>query len=244
LKDGINIETIFDFNVIELTAGQYGDRVIIPFYDETKETMVGFVAVDILGKKKYVRKRVVECLKRNKCEQLPYVELYQLVKKVKESYRKTLYCKGSNTGENLFGFHKLIGNGTTNRVILVEGERDVMKLQQEGFPAVGTHGTHLTQEQSELLRKYDVKEVIIAFDPDAPGQEASRRVYQDNYVDFDNMWELKLEVDPKYYNKETFSELLKKAKEEKGGGSSESARGMIKNEVSLKDRIKKKRFKR
>lgn len=66
-------------------------------------------------------------------------------------------------------------NGNNNSMILCEGYMDAIALHQAGFKnAVATLGTALTQEQSRLMARY-AKEVIISYDSDKAGQNASQR---------------------------------------------------------------------
>ena len=66
-------------------------------------------------------------------------------------------------------------NAGTKRVILVEGQMDVISLHQAGFTdAVATLGTAITDEHAKLLSRY-VDEVLVCYDSDEPGQKATRR---------------------------------------------------------------------
>lgn len=59
--------------------------------------------------------------------------------------------------------------------VIVEGYMDVVGLYDKGVDnAVATMGTALTEEHCQLLRGL-TKRVVTVFDPDAAGQEASRR---------------------------------------------------------------------
>ncbi|MBT9174892.1 MAG: DNA primase [candidate division WS2 bacterium] len=92
-----------------------------------------------------------------------------------------------NIGENilfkksklLYGFYqgkKSIAN--TQSVILVEGYFDVISMHQKGFDqVVGLMGTGLTLEHIDLLNKW-VKEVIIMFDNDEGGLNATSRALE------------------------------------------------------------------
>jgi 5S rRNA maturation endonuclease (ribonuclease M5) len=75
----------------------------------------------------------------------------------------------------LFGIHIAKDYiGKSNTVILVEGPFDVVNLHQHGFKnAVATMGTGISIEQIKLLLKYGAHRVIIAYDPDSAGIEAS-----------------------------------------------------------------------
>lgn len=61
------------------------------------------------------------------------------------------------------------------RLILAEGYMDVIAVNQAGFDnVVATLGTALTQEQAQLMSRY-AKEVIIAYDSDGAGQNATHK---------------------------------------------------------------------
>lgn len=61
------------------------------------------------------------------------------------------------------------------RLILAEGYMDVIAVNQAGFEnVVATLGTALTQEQAQLMSRY-AKEVIIAYDSDGAGQNATHK---------------------------------------------------------------------
>jgi len=62
-----------------------------------------------------------------------------------------------------------------NTVIIVEGYTDVILLSQAGFEnVVATSGTAFTQDQVRLLKKYG-EEVVVLFDPDTAGVQATLR---------------------------------------------------------------------
>lgn len=66
-------------------------------------------------------------------------------------------------------------NADTGRVILVEGQMDVISLYQAGFTdAVATLGTAITEEHARILTRY-VSEVLISYDADEAGQKATKR---------------------------------------------------------------------
>lgn len=76
--------------------------------------------------------------------------------------------------ENLFGMN-FAKNCCEERVILVEGNMDVISLHQAGFQnTVAALGTSFTAEQARLLTKY-TKEIVLTLDADAAGQKAVRR---------------------------------------------------------------------
>lgn len=76
--------------------------------------------------------------------------------------------------DNLFGIN-FAKSVCFERVILVEGNMDVISLHQAGFEnAVAPLGTAFTQEQAKLLARY-TKEIVLMLDSDAAGQKAVRR---------------------------------------------------------------------
>ncbi len=76
--------------------------------------------------------------------------------------------------ENLFAMN-FAKNHCDERIILVEGNMDVISLHQAGFEnAVAALGTSFTSEQAKLLSRY-TKEIVLLMDSDAAGQKAVRR---------------------------------------------------------------------
>lgn len=64
-------------------------------------------------------------------------------------------------------------------VVLVEGGRDSLKSIQYSIPALGILGTgNWSDAKADLLLSLDLKRVIIAFDPDAAGEKATKTVYK------------------------------------------------------------------
>ena len=64
------------------------------------------------------------------------------------------------------------------RVILVEGNMDVISLHQAGFTnAVAALGTAFGEEQVKLLSRY-TKEIVVTLDADEAGQKAVRRTIE------------------------------------------------------------------
>ncbi len=79
--------------------------------------------------------------------------------------------------ENLFGIN-FAKNHCSERIILVEGNMDVISLHQAGFcNAVAPLGTAFTSEQVNLIARY-TKEIVLMLDADAAGQKAAKRASQ------------------------------------------------------------------
>ncbi len=63
----------------------------------------------------------------------------------------------------------------TAQAILCEGQLDTIALHRAGFTqAMAPQGTGFTPDQARLLRRYDVRQVLLAFDSDNAGQKAIR----------------------------------------------------------------------
>jgi DNA primase len=79
-----------------------------------------------------------------------------------------------NKRKNLFALN-VAKKSKQGRIILTEGYMDAITLHQYGFDcAVASLGTALTEEHANILAKY-TKQVILTYDGDEPGQNATRR---------------------------------------------------------------------
>ena len=77
-------------------------------------------------------------------------------------------------GKNLFSLN-FAKNTNTSTMILAEGYMDVIAIHQAGFEnAIATLGTAITADQARRISQY-VKEVIIAYDSDNAGQQATQK---------------------------------------------------------------------
>ena len=79
-----------------------------------------------------------------------------------------------NKRKNLFALNQA-KKSQQGRIILTEGYMDAIALHQYGFDcAVASLGTALTEEHAQLLAKY-TGQVILTYDGDEAGQNATRR---------------------------------------------------------------------
>lgn len=79
--------------------------------------------------------------------------------------------------ENLFAMN-FAKNNCAERIVLVEGNMDVIALHQAGITnAVAALGTSFTAEQVNLISRYS-KEIVLMMDADAAGQKAVRRAFE------------------------------------------------------------------
>ncbi|MDE5737085.1 MAG: DNA primase, partial [Oscillospiraceae bacterium] len=92
---------------------------------------------------------------------------------------KPKYLNTSNTpvfdkGNHLFSLH-FAQNSSSEPLILAEGYMDVIAMNQAGFEnVVATLGTAITPQQARLIARY-TKEVVIAYDSDFAGQNATQK---------------------------------------------------------------------
>ncbi len=79
--------------------------------------------------------------------------------------------------QNLFALNFAKGD-CADRIILVEGNMDVISLHQAGFTnTVAALGTAFGEEQVKLLSRY-TKEIVVTLDADEAGQKAVRRTIE------------------------------------------------------------------
>ena len=89
-------------------------------------------------------------------------------------YLNTAKTPVFDKGRNLFSLNFAKDSSSTH-MILAEGYMDVIAINQAGFSnVVATLGTAITQEQARKLTQY-AKEMIIAYDSDGPGQQATQK---------------------------------------------------------------------
>lgn len=77
--------------------------------------------------------------------------------------------------DNLFALN-YAKNSKADYFILCEGYMDVISMHQAGFDsAIASLGTAFTESQARIISRMGKKEVILAYDSDAPGQTAAQR---------------------------------------------------------------------
>lgn len=103
---------------------------------------------------------------------LPGAENEDQIAKYINTQETPIYSKG----RVLYGLDqaKMVAK-QLDKIILVEGNMDVLACHQHGNKnVVCTSGTALTKEQIKLLQRY-TKTIVLAFDMDSAGQEATQR---------------------------------------------------------------------
>lgn len=210
-KDGISIETVHKFNIVSIEDGYSKYRCLIPFYDHINlNKLVGYVAVNTLSKHEYI-KRIGQILFKMK-----NVKDWKNVRKIYsiliEKYKKAIYLKNSLMRQNLFGLNMLIKqNVDLSKIYLVQGQRDAIKMQQQGFPCVGTHGSHVSVQQLNILRSVGSKTICIMFDSDNAGRQGARKSVQLALQRGFRVFNIDpCGKDPKKYNRQQLLEIINK----------------------------------
>ncbi len=102
---------------------------------------------------------------------------------------KSDYAKYKNTAETMvfqknklvYGIHllkKLKNQGGLKKIILVEGQIDVIAMHRAGFnETVACMGTALTENHAKVLKKY-CDDIVICFDGDTAGEKATLKAIE------------------------------------------------------------------
>lgn len=89
-------------------------------------------------------------------------------------YLNTAKTPVFDKGSNLFSLN-FAKDSSSTIMILAEGYMDVIAINQAGFSnVVATLGTAITPEHARKLSRF-AKEVVIAYDSDGPGQQATQK---------------------------------------------------------------------
>ena len=127
-----------------------------------------------------------------------------------------MYCPGFSSSKHLYGLYEKFDNPKQfDYLVLVEGERDCLKLMQEGINCVSVHGSSLKKEQILMIQKICPHKIFLGFDMDEAGNKA---VEQANNVLKDKIDEIYVlnfpdGKDPKKFNRFELLEMMKFAEE-------------------------------
>ncbi len=184
----INRETVDRYKVFERTWGLYANCVIIPFF--LNKELVGFCAIDILGKSDWLRLNPL---------------------KSEKNYKKVRYPLNFCSSKFLFGYDDC--QKSSDFLVVVEGPREVMKLWQEGFTnSVALLGSYLSDEQKKLISTLCPKNIVLMFDGDDAGVEATTSVAKKLYDLFPNQRTKKCFLprgrDPKTLNRQELEKII------------------------------------
>ncbi|WP_461247491.1 DNA primase, partial [Treponema sp. R6D11] len=123
-----------------------------------------------------------------------------------------------NKSYNLFGLN-LAKSSSAKSIILVEGYMDVVSLHKSGFTsAVASCGTAITEGQAKLIKRYK-DNVIICYDQDDAGKEATKKaidILRDAHLNvFVAVWDGAKDPDEfiQKFGKLAFEKVLKSAED-------------------------------
>jgi DNA primase len=95
-------------------------------------------------------------------------------RRLDDVFPRYLYPKGFDRSGSLFGSWEVAARGV-HKVALVEGSTDVITVDQADRVAVAQFGSSLTQRQIKLLRRLNVREIVLFYDYDIAGRKAERQ---------------------------------------------------------------------
>ena len=178
-NDGIEKDTLDFLGICSVDSGWLEGRAMIPFLDESRE-ICGYVAVCYRGAEWWCRKQY---------DKMHKIDSGVTMEAIKKDYRKTLYCPGFKSRNHLYGLYEVL-NGDTNldRLMVVEGERDAIKMLQEGIDCVSIHGTSLKPEQKTMLKRINPSELYIGLDMDKAGCAAALKAYDALFSEIEHVY--------------------------------------------------------
>lgn len=216
-RDGIRYDTLRKFGIVSCECGKYRNRALIPFRDRNREP-AGFVAVDYLGREEWAKQHARYRAAAGSADSFDMLYRFFLGK-----YRKALYAPGFASRRHLYGFYEEpeLLKYPPSGLVLVEGERDVLKLMQEGIPCVGVHGACIKAEQRLLLKESGVlprlKKLFLGFDMDEAGNAATQAAYEmfSREMDSDRIIVLNFPdgKDPKKFRRQELLAIMRNAGE-------------------------------
>ncbi len=115
----------------------------------------------------YFQGRIVIPLHDNKGKLLGYIG-----RSVNVQDPKYLLIRGFPLGKVVFNYHRV---KTKDRVVVVEGVFDALRVHLANYPVVALLGSQITDFQAALLREFD--SLIYLFDGDVSGRKAIENVY-------------------------------------------------------------------
>lgn len=211
-KDGIEKDTLDFFHITSVEKGwwKYQGRAIIPFFKSQHE-LCGFIAVSYKSKEWQCENMANVAFKIDSSHTLD--EYYKVAW---EKYKKVWYCPGFTSRNHLFGRYEAMGNFTSwDELMIVEGERDCIKMLQEGMNCVAVHGTIIKNEQIAMLRKMNPDVTYLGFDMDEAGRNACAKAYNQLSGELNKIYTLSFPdgKDPKKFNGQEMRKILDSSKE-------------------------------
>lgn len=205
-NDGITKDTVDFLGICSIEHGYLEGRAMIPFINSEHE-ICGYIAVNYMGEDWWVRRNY---------DKMHKIDSSVTEESVRRSYRKTLYCPGFQSRNHLYGQYEVLNGGDNlDELVIVEGERDAIKLLQEGINCVSIHGTSLKPEQKVMLKKMNPNRLFLGFDMDAAGCAATEKAVDALYGEIDNVDVVNFPdgKDPKKFKRDELLHFIEEAKE-------------------------------
>lgn len=93
-------------------------------------------------------------------------------------------CNIYQKSKRLYGINEYVRNKETGPLFLVEGYADVISAQLLGFNQVAaTCGTSLTDQHLGLLKDLNISSIVLCFDNDQPGIDATNKILEKRLAD-------------------------------------------------------------
>lgn len=209
-NDGITVDTLEFFQVIDIGASVQDNwkcdgRALIPFFKSVDE-VCGFITVSYKSKEWQCKNMADWAVKQDPAK--TWDEWY---KTATEKYRKVVYCPGFTSRDHLFGRYEAMSNFTSwDELMIVEGERDCMKMLQEGINCVSIHGTNIKSEQLTMIQSMNPHHIYIGLDMDEAGREGSRKAVKQlaDIAEDVRILEFPEGKDPKKFNGEQIRQII------------------------------------
>ncbi len=200
-NDGIEKDTLDFLGVCSVESGWLEGRAMIPFLDSAHE-ICGYVAVCYMGAEWWCHRQY---------DRMRKIDPDVTMDSVKKEYRKTLYCPGFKSRNHLYGQYEVLNGGNgLERLMVVEGERDAMKMLQEGIDCVSIHGTSLKPEQKTMLKRMNPSELYMGLDMDKAGCIAALKAYDQLFSEMERVYMVNFPdgKDPKKFSGQEMNEML------------------------------------
>ena len=115
---------------------------------------------------------------------------------------------------HLYGEHRL-KEWRGKRVLIVEGQFDVLHCWQYGIPAVALMGVHFSKPKGDLLRAAGISEAVLMLDDEVYSTEHRKKMVIDHTIAALGglgipAWDERNEKDPKHLDAKVLQDIIKK----------------------------------
>lgn len=152
----------YDIGLCLTKNKQMYNRAVVPIYDDNHEYMIGCIG-----------RTVYPYCKQCKRYHAPTTQCSEQF-----TNRKWIFSPGFNAGQHLFNYWFAKPHiDESGVVILVEGQGDVLRLEQSGYKiGLGLFGDNITPNQKHKLFQLPINNVILITDNDKAGKKARTNI--------------------------------------------------------------------